>query len=237
MRPNLILMACLISLSPMGASATPGDSDLREARELLALSQSSIQDYDLLASKNAADSALQSQFVNYVTFAEAALPALRRASERGNAAGQYLLALTLRVPRVTETVDQGQVCDLLIRSAKQSFLPAVLVGPTICNEQLSQLNIREALTQAVGNASRDAEYYPLPSPAYRLCSTNRAVALAIPELSQEEFEAEAYFNIARLTKEVDRAAQDRKLAYLQDAVNRGCGAAGSAVKALESRLL
>lgn len=200
------------------------------------MSQHSIKDYDLLAKAEGPDPAVQAQFVNYVTFASEALPALRRSAAEGNAAGQYLLALTLRIPRVDGSAGQEEVCDQLMRSAEQNFLPAVMIAPGVCPQQAGSLDMQAALTQAVGNASRDATYFPMPSPTYRVCGPNPRAAFPLPELSQKEFEVEAYYDLARRTKEVDRASQDKKLAYLRAARDRGCEQADRAVTALEGRL-
>ncbi|MCP8463939.1 hypothetical protein NK553_08285 [Pseudomonas sp. ZM23] len=226
----------MTALLPLAAQSAPGDSDLKQARELLAMSQSSIKDYDLLIANGGTDPAVQAQFVNYVTFAREALPALRRSAAAGNAAGQYLLALTLRIPIADNLAEREEVCDQMIRSAAQHFLPAVLVGPAICQEQMAQLDIQDGLVQALEQASRDAGYYPIQFPGYRLCGSNPHAAFPLPELTQKELEVEAYYDLALRTKEVDRASQDRKLVYLRNARDRGCEHADQAVTALEGRL-
>jgi len=236
MRSKLVKAAWLISLLPLAAQSAPGDSDLKQAHEFLAMSQSSIKDYDLLTTNGGTDPAIQAQFVNYVTFAREALPALRRSATAGNAAGQYLLALTLRIPTVDNSAGREEVCDQLIGSAMQHFLPAMLVGPAICQKQMAHLDIQDGLIQALAQASRDAGYYPIQSPGYRFCGSNPRAAFPLPELTQQEFEAEAYYDLALRTKEVDRASQDRKLTYLQNARDRGCEHADQAVTALEGRL-
>ncbi len=236
MRSRVFAAAWLISLLPQAAYSAPGDSDFAQARELLAMSQSSIKDYDLLTKQGGTDPALQAQFVNYVTFAREALPALRRSADEGNAAGQYLLAMTLRIPMVEGTVRKEDVCGLLMRSATQHFLPAVLVGPSICQEQMAPLDVQEGLTQALAQTTRDFGYYPMQSPGYRFCARNQRAAFPLPELTQKEFAAEAYFELARRTKEVDRASQDKKLAYLRNARDHGCEKIDDAVTALEGRL-
>ncbi|MFV3306559.1 hypothetical protein ACNFBT_14885 [Pseudomonas sp. NY15181] len=228
--------AWLISLLPLAAHSAPGDSDLAQARELLAMSQSSIKDYDLLTTQGGTDPALQTQFVNYVTFAKEALPALRHSADEGNSAGQYLLAMTLRIPMVEGAASKDDICDLLMRSATQHFLPAVLVGPAICQEQMAQLDVQDGLVKALAQTSRDAGYYPMQSPGYRFCGRNQRAAFPLPELTQKEFEAEAYYELARRTKEVDRTSQDKKLAYLRSARDRGCEQIDQAVTALEGRL-
>ncbi|MDG9853726.1 MULTISPECIES: hypothetical protein [Pseudomonas] len=236
MRSKFAAAAWLLSLLPLAAHAAPGDSDLAQARELLSLSQSSIKDYDLLTTQGGTDPALQTQFVNYVTFAREALPALRRSAEEGNAAGQYLLAMTLRIPSVGPSEKQEAVCDLLMRSAKQNFLPAALVGPSICQEQMAPQDMQGGLKQAIEQAPRHAAYYPMQSPAYRLCVHNQRAAFPLPELTQAEFEAEAYFELARRTKAVSRRGQEERLRYLRLAMERDCEGAKSAVAALEARL-
>lgn len=236
MRSSIFAAALLILLLPLAAYSAPGDSDLAQARELLAMSQSSIKDYDLLTTQGGTDPALQTQFVNYVTFAREALPALRRSSDEGNAAGQYLLAMTLRIPSVSPSEGRESVCDLLMRSARQNFLPAVLVGPSICQEQMAPQDIQGSLKQAIEQGLHHAAYYPMQSPAYRLCARNQRAAFPLPELTQSEFEAEAYFELARGTKAVSRKGQEERLRYLRSAMERGCEGAKSAVAALEARL-
>ncbi|MBG6287080.1 hypothetical protein I5I61_06430 [Pseudomonas nitroreducens] len=235
MRSKFAAAAWLLSLLPLAAHAAPGDSDLAQARELLSLSQSSIKDYDLLTTQGGTDPALQTQFVNYVTFAREALPALRRSAEEGNAAGQYLLAMTLRVAMSGASSSQEEVCAQLARSAGQYFLPAVVVAPSVC-PQREQADIEEALVKALENASRDVAYYPMPSPAYRICGANQRASFPLPELSQKEFEVDAYYDLAKRTSAVDRAAQEKKLTYFRAAADRGCELAARAATALESRL-
>jgi hypothetical protein len=225
----------LFSLLPLAVHAAPGDSDLAQARELLALSQSSIKDYDRLTTQGGTDPALQTQFVNYVTFAREALPALRRSADEGNPAGQYLLAMTLRVAMSGDSSSQEEVCAQLALSAGQYFLPAVVVAPSLC-PQRDQADVENALVKALGNASRDAGYYPMPSPAYRLCGANQRASFPFPELSQKEFEVDAYYDLAKRTSGVDRASLERKLTYFRAAGDRGCELAAKAVVALESRL-
>lgn len=236
MHLKLAMAAWISSLLPLAVHAAPGDSDLAQARELLAMSQSSIKDYDLLTTQGGTDPALQTQFVNYVTFAREALPALRRSADAGNAAGQYLLAMTLRIPSVSPSEEQEGVCNLLMRSARQNFLPAVMVGPSICQEQMAPQDIQESLKQAIEQGLYHAAYYPMQSPAYRLCARNQHAAFPLPELTQSEFEAEAYFELARDTKAISRKGQEERLRYLRLAMERGCEGAKSAVAALEARL-